>query len=36
MTLITAIAGAAFALGLRHFITLMANDGARATTLNQI
>ena len=36
MTFITAIAGAAFALGVRHFITFMANDGARATALNQL
>ena len=36
MTLITAIAGATFARGLRHFSTLMANAGARATTLSQI
>ena len=36
MTLITVIAGAAFALGLRYFITFMANDGARVTALNQL
>ena len=35
MTLVTAIAGATFALAIRGFICWMANDGARATTLNQ-
>ena len=33
MTFIAAIAGAAFALGVRHFIVFMANDGARVKTI---
>ena len=36
MTLITAITGAALALGLRYFITYMANAGARTTALNRL
>ena len=33
MTFIAAIAGAAFALAVRHFIVFMANDGARGKTI---
>jgi len=36
MTFATAIAGATFALAIRGFICWMANDGARATALNQL
>ena len=36
MTFATAIAGAIFAIAIRGFICWMANEGARATALDQL